>query len=329
MASSADPTAAPMVRTTKLVPPALAEQRVDQVLAALVDGLTRSQAQRLIREGHVTIDGRPANKAGEPVAAAATLVIDQPAPVPSTLQAQALPLPILYEDADIVVIDKPAGLVVHPGAGHGDGTLVNALLHHVEGLSGIGGEQRPGIVHRLDKGTSGVMVVAKHDRAHQSLARQFSDRQVEKEYLALVWGALEARRSIESAIGRDPHDRQRMSVRARHGRDAITVVVHAEPLRGVTLVRVSIATGRTHQIRVHLQSIGHPVVGDATYGGLRKPLPLDLRVLATLDRPFLHAARLVLQHPTDGRRLTFEAAIPADLSRVLDVLRQNRATRSA
>ena len=160
-------------------------------------------------------------------------------------------------------------MVVHPAAGHSSGTLVNALLHHVDDLSGIGGELRPGIVHRLDKGTSGVMVVAKHDAAHEALARQFADREVEKEYVALVWGVVQAGRRIDLPIGRDPNDRQKMSARSRRARSAVTRITRAQHLQGVTLCQVAIATGRTHQIRVHLNAIGHPIVGDATYGGVR------------------------------------------------------------
>ena len=178
-------------------------------------------------------------------------------------------MPVLYEDADLLVVNKPAGMVVHPAAGHSSGTLVNALLHHVDDLSGIGGELRPGIVHRLDKGTSGVMVVAKHDAAHEALARQFADREVDKEYVALVWGVVQAGRRIDLPIGRDPNDRQKMSARSRRARSAVTRITRAQHLKGVTLCQVAIATGRTHQIRVHLSAIGHPIVGDATYGGVR------------------------------------------------------------
>ena len=169
-----------------------------------------------------------------------------------------------------MVVDKPAGMVVHPAAGHDRGTLVNALLHHVTGLSGIGGEQRPGIVHRLDRGTSGVMVVAKHDAAHGELSRQFADREVDKEYVGLAWGLLNAGRRIDAPLGRDPVHRQKISTRARRARSAVTRITGAEPLRGLTLATIAIATGRTHQIRVHLASIGHPIAGDALYGGVRR-----------------------------------------------------------
>jgi len=214
--------------------------------------------------------------------------------------------------------------VVHPAAGHESGTLVNALMHHVSDLSGIGGELRPGIVHRLDKGTSGVMVVAKNDAAHDSLSRQFHDREVDKEYIALVWGVVQAGRRIDLPIGRDPNNRQKMSARARRSRAAVTRITRADHLRGVTLCQVAIATGRTHQIRVHLSAIGHPIVGDATYGGTRKRVAADLLPLQRLERPFLHALRLTFTHPTDGRRMQFDAPLAPDLQALLDELRDKQ-----
>ncbi len=205
-------------------------------------------------------------------------------------------------------------MVVHPAAGHASGTLVNALLHHATDLSGIGGEKRPGIVHRLDRGTSGLMVVAKHDRAHEELSRQFRDREVEKEYYALVWGTVQAGRRIDAPIGRDPADRKKMSARARRSREAVTRITGAEHFgRVLTLVRVAIQTGRTHQIRVHLSAIGHPVVGDPLYGGVHRRVPGDLRAVTHLARPFLHAAR---------HRMEFTSELPDDLQRVLDDLRE-------
>ena len=179
---------------------------------------------------------------------------------------------------------------------------------------------RPGIVHRLDRGTSGVMVVAKNDAAHRELSRQFEDREVEKEYVALVWGVVQAGRRIDAAIGRDPANRQKMSARARRARHAVTRITRAHHLRGLTLCQVAIHTGRTHQIRVHLSAIGHPVVGDALYGGLRRRVPGDLRALQRLERPFLHAERLAFTHPRDGRRMEFTAPLPEDLTGVLEEL---------
>jgi 23S rRNA pseudouridine1911/1915/1917 synthase len=298
--------------------------RLDQFLAAILPHQSRSQIQRLIREGFVHTPSRHTRPSTH-VHTGESIAVEIPAPTPATPRPQELPLPILYDDPDLVVVNKPAGMVVHPAAGHPEGTLVNALLHHVKDLSGIGGELRPGIVHRLDRGTSGVMVIAKNDRAHEELARQFHDREVEKEYLALVWGVVQAGRRIDAAIGRDPHDRQKMSTRARRARTAVTRVTAAEHLRGVSLLHVAIATGRTHQIRVHLGAIGHPIVGDPTYGGMRRQLPAHLRALARLDRPFLHAARLAFTHPSDGSRLEFIAPPPTDLQQLIAELRRDAA----
>jgi 23S rRNA pseudouridine1911/1915/1917 synthase len=246
--------------------------------------------------------------------------IDLPGAAPSTLTVEALPLEIVYQDRELAVLDKPAGMVVHPSAGHASGTVVNALLHHLTDLSGVGGELRPGIVHRLDRGTSGLMVVAKTDAAHQELARQFHDHEVEKEYIALVWGVVQAGRRIEAAIGRDPSNRLKMSTRASRARHAVTRITRAHHMPGLTLCQVAIHTGRTHQIRVHLSAIGHPVVGDATYGGVHRRVPGDIRAVQRLERPFLHAARLAFSHPTDGRRMQFIAPLPDDLNRVLEDL---------
>ena len=211
-------------------------------------------------------------------------------------------------------------MVVHPGAGHASGTLVNALLHHVKDLSGVGGEARPGIVHRLDRGTSGLMVVAKHDKAHQELARQFQHREVEKEYVALVWGVVHAGRRIDEPIGRDPKDRQKMSTRARRARSAVTRVTFARHFKGVSFIRVAIATGRTHQIRVHLSAIGHPIVGDQTYGGVHRRVGQNLRAVMRLERPFLHSSRLAFTHPGDGRRVEFDSPLPPELEAVVEAI---------
>lgn len=295
------------------VPPDHAGVRLDRFLAARLASHTRSQIQKLIRQGRVGLD-RVAPRPGTALRVGDIVHVDIPAPLPATPRPEALPLAIVYDDADLVVVDKPAGMVVHPAAGHADGTLVNALLHHVRDLSGIGGELRPGIVHRLDRGTSGLIVVAKHDRAHAELARQFADREVRKEYAALVWGGVQPGRRIDLPVGRDPVDRKRISTRSRRAREAVTRIVAAEPLEGVTLVRVAIATGRTHQIRVHLSAIGHPVVGDAVYGGCRKHPPPHLRAVRSLNRPFLHAARLGFAHPRDGRRIAVSCGLPDDLA---------------
>jgi 23S rRNA pseudouridine1911/1915/1917 synthase len=298
--------------------------RLDRFLASAL-ALSRSQLQRLIKQGSVLVAGRAA-KSNQPVKAGQEISIDVPEPIEAAPAPENLPLPIVYQDKDLIVVDKPAGMVVHPAAGHASGTLVNALLHHVDDLSGIGGEKRPGIVHRLDKGTSGLMVVAKHDRSHEELARQFAQREVEKEYLALAWGEVMAGRRIDAPIGRDPSNRKKMaseSARVRRTRAAVTRIVRAEHFgRVLTLVQVAIHTGRTHQIRVHLSAIGHPIVGDALYGGVHRRVPGDIRAVTHLDRPFLHSARLVFTHPEDGRRMEFLSAMPADLQNVLDQLRE-------
>jgi 23S rRNA pseudouridine1911/1915/1917 synthase len=302
---------------TLAVDPDYEGTRLDAFLTALLPEQSRSQLQRLIKDGHVTgpVSGlRPST----PVRTGQRYSIDIPEPGPATPEPEALPLRIVFEDPDLVVIEKPAGMVVHPAAGHSSGTLVNALLHHVTDLSGIGGEVRPGIVHRLDRGTSGLMVVAKNDRSHQELSRQFSDREVEKEYIALVWGLVQAGRRIDAPIGRDAAHREKMSTRARRARSAVTRVTWARHLKGVSLLKVAIATGRTHQIRVHLSTIGHPIVGDSLYGGVHRRVPADLRAVMRLERPFLHAARLSFTHPTDGRRIDFDSPLPPDLESVID-----------
>ena len=291
--------------------------RLDHFLTALLPEQSRAQVQRLIKDGHV--HGRASQiRPSTAVHTDQTFAIDMPEPSPTSIEPEALPLLIVYEDSDIVVLDKPAGMVVHPAAGHSSGTLVNALLHHVKDLSGVGGELRPGIVHRLDRGTSGLMVVAKNDRAHQELSRQFHDREVDKEYVALVWGVVQAGKRIDEPIGRDPEQRQKMSTRARRARSAVTRVTWARHFPGVSLLKVAIATGRTHQIRVHLNAIGHPIVGDAVYGGVHRRVAADLRAVMRLERPFLHSARLSFTHPGDGRRVDFDSPLPTDLQSVID-----------
>src|SRR6266850_4211588 len=309
--------------TTITVPDESDGVRLDRFLASVLADHSRSHIQRLIKDGHVQVAGRTA-KSNQPVKTGQAISLDVPAAIEAAPAAEALPLPILYQDADLIVVDKPAGMVVHPAAGHESGTLVNALLHHVDDLSGIGGEKRPGIVHRLDRGTSGLMVVAKHDAAHEELARQFADREVEKEYIALTWGEVMAGRRIDAPIGRDPTNRKKMSsARIRRSREAVTRLVRAEHFgRTLTLAHVAIHTGRTHQIRVHLSAIGHPIVGDSLYGGLHRRVPGDLRAVTHLDRPFLHAARLAFTHPGDARRMEFTSELPDDLQRVLDELRE-------
>jgi 23S rRNA pseudouridine1911/1915/1917 synthase len=275
-------------------------------------------------EGAVRVGGRRARpslrlRGGEDV------TVDLPDPVAATPEPEDVPLTIVHEDARLLVVDKPAGMTVHPASGRVSGTLVNALLHHVRDLSGVGGVLRPGIVHRLDRGTSGLMVVAKDDETHRALAAQFASRRVEKEYLAIVHGVPRARQGvIEAPIGRDPVHRKKMSVRAPRGREARSSYTVDEALDGAALLRVRIHTGRTHQIRVHLASLGHPIAGDATYGGTRTPSSRRAAArtaLEALPRPALHAARLAFTHPATGERLEFSSPLPPDLLDLLSLLR--------
>jgi 23S rRNA pseudouridine1911/1915/1917 synthase len=245
--------------------------------------------------------------------------VDIPPPVTPELLPEAIPLDILHEDADIIVVNKPAGLVVHPAAGHASGTLVNALLAHCPDLTGIGGEKRPGIVHRLDRDTTGVMVAAKNEVALRALVNQFRHRQVTKEYLALVWGHLAPPSGrAETLIGRSSRDRKKMSATPSSGRPAVTVYRTLEVFAGTSLLSVAIETGRTHQIRVHMAYLGHPVVGDAPYGRQRR----DVLPVPVPARQMLHAFRLGLKHPRTGKDLTFEAPMPEDMRLLLETLRK-------
>jgi 23S rRNA pseudouridine1911/1915/1917 synthase len=275
----------------------------------------------------VRVEGRPA-KASLRVKAGLDVDVTIPDVVPATPRPEDIPIAVVHEDDCLLVIDKPAGLTVHPGAGAASGTLVNALLHHVKDLSGVGGVARPGIVHRLDRGTSGLIVVAKDDQTHRSLSLQFASRTVEKEYLALVLGVPGAREAtIDQPIGRHPVERQRMAIRP-DGRAARSSYRLEEAFDGAALLRVRIFTGRTHQIRVHLASLGHPVAGDASYGGRRTPSSQSLaarEALEGLERPALHAALLAFDHPTDGRRMRLSSPLPPDIQAVLAALRQSDA----
>ena len=282
--------------------------RLDAFLAAAHPAISRSRWKQLIEGGHVALNGAPATKPNTALSSGDELRCALPDPAPIGLVATDIPLAILYEDADLIALNKPAGLVVHPAPGHAADTLVNALLHHCSDLQGIGGELRPGIVHRLDKDTSGVLVVAKNESAVANLVAQFSAHAVQKEYLALVWGApRKPAGDIAQPIGRHPVHRQKMAVTDK-GRAAVT---HYETLAAgplAALLRVRIETGRTHQIRVHMAHLGHPVVGDATYGRARHGLPEHLEI----PRQMLHAHVLKIAHPRDGRPLEFTAPPPAD-----------------
>lgn len=290
--------------------------RLDTWLAATHPALSRSRWKQLIEAGHVTLNGTPILKPKIALAPGDTLRCTLPPPEPIDLVPTDIPLDILHEDADIIVLNKLPGLVVHPAPGHASDTLVNALLHHCTDLRGIGGELRPGIVHRLDKDTSGVLIVAKHEQAVAHLVAQFSAHTVNKDYLALVWGTpAKAAGTVDLPIGRHPIHRQKMAVTEK-GRPARThyEVLATGPL--AALLRVDIETGRTHQIRVHLSRLGHPVVGDTTYGRARHGLPADL----SIPRQMLHAHHLQLLHPANDRPLTFTAPPPPDFLAVRDRL---------
>ncbi|HVE71915.1 MAG TPA: RluA family pseudouridine synthase [Thermoanaerobaculia bacterium] len=297
--------------------------RLDRALGDLFPSYSRNFLANLVNDGHVLVDGRVAKKVSQRVEAGQLVVIEVPPAAPSTIASQDLPLTVLHEDSDIVVIDKPAGIVVHPAAGHADSTLVNALLFHVQDLSGVGGEIRPGIVHRLDKDTSGVMIVAKHDDAHRKLTANWNTDRVRKEYVALVYGTPASERgTVDAPIGRDPRDRKRMAVVA-DGRRAITEYEVAERLRHASLVRCRLRTGRTHQIRVHMKHLGHPIVGDPLYSGPQwRGIPdrKIQKVLSSLTRQMLHAAKITFEHPGTGAVVSFEAPVPEDFRAVLQTL---------
>jgi len=286
-------------------------ERLDKSIAGEFVDLSRTHIQRLIEDGFVAVDGRVITKPAFRLEAPAALQVRVPPPAPSSHKPEAIPLDIVFENNDLLVINKPAGLVVHPAAGHFDGTLVNAVLAHAPDLEGVGDEQRPGIVHRLDKDTSGLIVVAKNGAAHRDLQRQFKDRAVEKVYLALLDGHLPTPTGrIEAAIGRDPRQRKQMAVVAlSQGRAAITEYQVRTVFENHTLVEARLLTGRTHQLRLHFAYLKCPIVGDTIYGRRTPTLPIK--------RQFLHAARLGFDLPGSGERVTFEAPLPGDLARVL------------
>ena len=285
-----------------------AAERLDRFVAARLPELSRTAVQRLIDDGRVLVNGA-VSEAARKVRQPDVIVVRIPPPAPAAIEAEDIPLQIVYEDADLIVIDKPAGLVVHPAAGHARGTLVNAILAHAPDLRGIGGETRPGIVHRLDKDTSGLIVVAKHDAAHRELQRQFKARSVRKVYLALVEGRLEpAEGIVDAPIARDRIHRKRMAV-SPDGRPSRTRYKVIKDWGLYSLVEAYPETGRTHQIRVHFAWLGHPLAGDALYGRKKPSLPIG--------RHFLHAARLTLRLPSTGEERTFESPLPEDLADVL------------
>lgn len=294
--------------------------RLDTVLSRTRTELSRSRWQEEIKADRVTVNGQP-GRCKMRVAPGDVIDWTRPPPVPIETAPEDIPLDVIFEDADLIVINKPPHLVVHPAPGHPGGTLVNALLHHCPNLPGIGGEQRPGIVHRLDRDTSGVMVVAKNDGALHSLAHQFKDRATKKEYIALAWGTpRHATGTIHTRIGRSTRDRKKMAAfpisapdDEAHGKEAVSHYEVMDPLGPATLLRVRIETGRTHQIRVHLAHINHPVVGDTVYGRARP----ELRA----ERQMLHAERLTITHPRTKETLTFTAPLPADFVALINQLK--------
>jgi len=290
-------------------------ERLDHFLAEKKEiGRTRSQIHRLIEEGFVELN-REIPKPSYRIKKDDRILVVLPPPAKPEVKPENIPLDIVYEDGDLIVVNKPQGMVVHPAAGNYSGTLVNALLYHCRDLSGIGGVLRPGIVHRLDKDTSGLMVVAKNDLAHQALARQFKAKKVFKQYFALVHGVMrEEKGVVEARVGRHPKHRKKMAViKGTGGREAVTHYRVLERFNKYSLVELDLKTGRTHQIRVHLTSIGHPIVGDPTYGHHREEF--------TVSGQLLHAARLGFDHPRTGKQLEFEAGMPEDMEEIVSELR--------
>ena len=284
---------------TQIIDENQAGERLDVLTAALAD-VTRSRAGTLIRDGLVLVGGVPQTKAGFKPRCGDELRVELPEAAPARVEAQDIPLEILYQDADLAVVYKPSGMVVHPAAGNPDGTMVNALLQHLDRLSGIGGEIRPGIVHRIDKDTSWLLLVAKNDFSHASLSEQIKAHSVQRAYMAIVQGGMRQEcGTVEGPIGRHPTDRKKMAI-VSGGRDAVTHWRVLEPLKGATLLECRLTTGRTHQIRVHMASIGHPLLGDPLYGPKKMPYPVQ-------GGQLLHAFRIGFVHPRTGKEMLFEA----------------------
>ncbi|MCI9678327.1 MAG: RluA family pseudouridine synthase [Oscillospiraceae bacterium] len=303
-----------MERTALTAGPEAAGERLDSFLAARLPGLTRSAAARLIETGQVLVDGKPARKSAK-LAGGETVEVTLPDPEPADALPQDIPLDVVYEDNDVIVVNKPSGLVVHPAPGHPDGTLVNALLHHCGGsLSGVGGELRPGIVHRIDRDTSGLIIAAKNDAAHQALAAQLADHTLARTYEAVVVGALrEDGGTVDAPIGRCPSDRKKMAV-VPNGKRAVTHWEVLERFPGLTHVRCRLETGRTHQIRVHMAHLGHPIYGDTVYGG-KKPVP-------GLTGQCLHAVGLRFVHPRTGETVELSCPLSGEFQALLEKLRR-------
>jgi 23S rRNA pseudouridine1911/1915/1917 synthase len=313
-------------RLTVVVPAESAGMRLDRFLATAEPVVTRSRAKQLIDAGRVRVDGEP-RKSSHPLRAGARVDVTLPAPVASAVVAEPLPLVVLYEDPHLLALDKPPGMAVHPAPGTPGGTVVNALLHRLGSLAGVGPAERPGIVHRLDKDTSGVLLVARTPQAHAALARQFRERTIVKRYLAVVRGRMRGEAGlIDRPIGRHPHERKRMSVVTRRGRSAVTRWTVLERFAAATYLRLEPETGRTHQLRVHLAAAGHPILGDALYGVRR----LRGSAAACFPRQALHAASLRFLHPVTRAPLDIESRLPEDIERLLAALRQGggMATKS-
>lgn len=319
------------------IPDSLDKERLDKAIAMACDSLSRATVQRLLKTGSVTrLDGTTPQPDAKALAGEIFL-LDIPAPIEIVAQPEAIPLEVIFEDAHIIVINKPAGLAVHAGAGRHSGVLVNALLHHcggpgqANGLSGIGGAIRPGIVHRLDMETSGLLVAAKNDHAHQHLAKQFETHSASRRYLAVAKGTLlTSQGCVDAPIGRNPHDRKKMAVEPRQGRRAVTHWQTMETLPGFTLITCRLETGRTHQIRVHMAHIGHPLLGDPLYARTFTPptnWPEPLRTTVTaFRRQALHAAHLTITHPTTEQEMHFTTSPPQDFLQLLDALRAFKTT---
>ncbi|MFT9488193.1 MAG: RluA family pseudouridine synthase [Tepidibacillus sp.] len=292
-----------------------ATERIDKFLSEQFEEWSRSQIQQWIKEGNVTVNGRMV-KANYKIQEDDEVVLQVPPQKELNIEPESIPLDIVYEDQDVIVVNKPRGMVVHPAPGHYSGTLVNALLYHCKDLSGINGVLRPGIVHRIDKDTSGLLMAAKNDLAHESLARQLKDHDVHRIYLALVHGEIpHDLGTIDAPIGRDPHDRKKMTVIHKNSKHAVTHFVVKERFQGFTLVECKLETGRTHQIRVHMQYIGHPLVGDPLYG-LKKTLKIDGQAL--------HAKTLGFKHPRTNEYMEFDSELPEDMQGLIEELRANR-----
>jgi 23S rRNA pseudouridine1911/1915/1917 synthase len=303
--------------------------RIDKYLTEHERVATRARIQKLLKGGMVTVGGERV-KPSHRLRGGERIRIVVPDPEPSYMAAEHIPLDVVYEDRYLIIVNKPAGLVVHPGSGVRSGTLANALLAHCKDLSGVGGVVRPGIVHRLDKGTSGLIMVAKDDETHLALSEALKARQIKRIYDAVVWGRPDARGTIETLIGRSSRDRKRMAVRRHAGRRAVTSYRVAEAFEFASRLVVELGTGRTHQIRVHMAHIGHPVFGDPDYGGRRRKYGCMGRdemararlCLKMIDRQALHAGRLTFRHPHRGSVMTFEAPVPYDMESLIEALRR-------